>query len=285
MSRSQPSGRRPSKKASRVSACSGSASLAARQEALPLVVELGAALADVVGKVLLHAVGHQELRVLRPAVGAFGALGLVLAERVRVGLRRVLLLRRAEADDRVDDDDRRPVARLQEGLDRTRDRRHVVGVGDAQHLPAVGEEPGGDLLAEGEFGVALDGDGVVVVDPTKVRQTQMPGDRGGLGGDALHQVAVRADRVDVVVEQRQLGPVQVLTEVAAAHRHADGVRHALAEGPGGGLDAGGEVVFRVARRAAVELAELLDVLERHGRRVAAVLFRHAGEVQQRVEQH
>jgi hypothetical protein len=54
-------------------------------------------------------------------------------------------------------------------------------------------------------------------------------------------------------------------------RHADGVGDALAQRAGGGLDAGGVAVFRVARGLAVQLAEVLQVVD--GQIVA-------GEVQQ-----
>ena len=46
-------------------------------------------------------------------------------------------------------------------------------------------------------------------------------------------------------------------------RHADRVGEALAERAGGGLDARGDEIFRMARRPRVELAEVLDLVERH----------------------
>ena len=60
------------------------------------------------GEVLAHAVGHQELRVLRPAVGALGQPDLLLAERLAVRGGGVLLVRRAVADVAVEDDQRGP---------------------------------------------------------------------------------------------------------------------------------------------------------------------------------
>ena len=102
----------------------------------------------------------------------------------------------------------------------------------------------------------------------------MAGDRGRLGGDAFHQVAVGADREDVVVAG--LG-AELLAQELLGHRHPDAVAEALAERAGGRLDARRLEVLGVARRARAELAELLDVLE-----ADAVV---AGEVQARVEQH
>ena len=67
----------------------------------------------------------------------------------------------------------------------------------------------------------------------------MAGERGGFVGDALHQVAVAAKGVDVVVEQIEAGPIEMGGEPALGDRHADAVAAALAERAGRGLDAGG----------------------------------------------
>src|SRR3954454_23410968 len=69
---------------------------------------------------------------------------------------------------------------------------------------------------------------------------------------------------------------EALREHALAERHADRRRDALAERPGGGLDAGRVAVLGVAGAGGPELAEVLDVVERD-----AV----PGEVQDRVEEH
>ena len=92
----------------------------------------------------------------------------------------------------------------------------------------------------------------------------MPAIDGGLAADALLDVAVAADRVDVVVERRgALGGVRVEQAALAAggHRHADRVGDALAERAGRGLDAGGVAVLRVARGLAAPGAQRLEVLE------------------------
>src|SRR5215471_13616059 len=48
--------------------------------------------ADASGEALVHAVGHEELRVLRPAIGALGQLHLLVSEGLPVGIRGVLLV-------------------------------------------------------------------------------------------------------------------------------------------------------------------------------------------------
>ncbi len=246
------------------------------------------ALAHHLGEALVDTVGHQELRVLRPAVALLGEADLLLAERLAVGGAGVLLVWRAVADVAFDDDHRRPVVDVLGAVEGRREALAVVGVTDAQDVPAIGEEAGGDVLAEGERGVALDGDAVGIVDPDEVRQLQVARERGGLAGDALHHAAVTAERVDAVVEQLEVRLVVALGEPALGDRHADGGCDALAERTSGGLDAGGEVVFRVAGALRAELAEVLEVVEGHRRLaeplVLAVDRLHAGEVQERVEQ-
>src|SRR5262249_26110023 len=138
------------------------------EAALPGLANRPSALADALAKALVDAVRHEELRVLRPAVEALGQADLLLAERVAMGCRGVLLVRRAVTDDAVDDDQGRAIAGAAERLQRLDETRPIVGVRYSQHVPAVAAKPGRDVLAEGELGVALDGDGVVVVDPAQV---------------------------------------------------------------------------------------------------------------------
>ena len=66
-------------------------------------------------------------------------------------------------------------------------------------------------------------------------------------------------------------------EVALGDRHADGVGEPLAERAGGGFDAGRVAVFGMAGRERAELAEALDLVDRH--------LLVAEQIKQRVEQH
>ena len=101
------------------------------------------------------AVGHEELGILRPAVGALGEPDLVVAQRLAMGRGGVVLVRRAVADVAVEDDQRRPALGLAEDRERVLDALEVVGVADAQHVPAVGEEARGDILGEGDAACCL----------------------------------------------------------------------------------------------------------------------------------
>ena len=253
---------------------------------LPGGVELGAAPADPLGEVLADAVGDEELGVLGPLVGALGLAHLLLAERLAVGGGGVLLVGRAVADVAVDDDQRRARLLGLELVEGGGDPLRVVGVFDVEDVPAVALEAQRHVVAVGEVGLAVDRDVVVVVDPAEVVELQVPGERAGFAGDALHQAAVAGDRVDVEVEE--------LLAVAGAQplrgdRHPDRGGDALAERPGRRLDPGGPAVLGVPRRAGVELAEAFDVLEADrgvaDHLVVGVDGADPGEVEDRVEQH
>ena len=232
----------------------------------PGVAQLLAPPADPLLEVLVDAVGNQELRILRPAVKLLGEPDLFLPQgspwapwvsclwgdpqaiwlstMIRVG--RSLVSRK-----------------ICEGA-----LQHVqiVGVAHPGHVPAVRHEPLGNVLAEGQRRVPLDGDVVVVVDPAEVREAEMSGQRGGLVRDAFHHVAVAAQSVDVEVDQvLESGLVEVRRQEALGHGHAHGVGNALAERSGRGLDPGRQPVFGMSGALAVQLAKLLHVLQRDGR--------------------
>src|SRR5262249_41390453 len=153
---------------------------------LPGHPQVAAAVADALREVLPDALGHQELRVPRPAVEALGRTHLILAQRLAVRFSRVLTLRRPVADVAVDDDERGPICLVPEHIEGPRHHLQVVGVADPGHVPAVADETGGDVIVEGQGGRALDRDVVVVVDPAEVGELQVPGQRRRLAGDPLH---------------------------------------------------------------------------------------------------
>jgi hypothetical protein len=144
------------------------------------------------------------------------------------------------------------------------------------HVPAVGLIAGADVVAEGQRGVALDRDVVVVIEGDQTPKSEVPGDRGGLRGDALLEISVRSDREGVVVDQLVPGPVVARGEHPLGERQADAVGDPLAEWAGCRLDARGMAVLGVAGARRAELAEALDVVE---------LEAIAAEIEHRVEQH
>ena len=185
------------------------------------------------------------------------------------------LLRGAKADGGAADDE--GGARVVfGGLDGFVDGFHIVAVVHLLDVPAIGFEARGAVFGEGQVGGAVDGDVVVVVEVDQPSQGEMPGQRGGFGGDAFHQVAVGDDGVDVGIDQFEAGPVEGRGKMRGGNGHADAGGKALSQRAGGGLHAGGQPVFGVAGGEAAPLAEVLELLE--GQVVA-------GEMQQGVEQH
>ena len=223
---------------------------------------------------LAHALRHQKLGVLGPAVAALGQADLLLAERLAMGGAGILLVRGAVADMAVDDDQGRHIVRASKSLDRLRQPSGVVGVADTLHVPAIGEEARRHIVAERQVGVALDGDPIAVVDPAQVAEHLVAGERSRFAGHALHHVAIAANGINVVVEQREVRPVEMRGEPASGERHADAVAAALAERPGRGLDPGGQTIFRMAGAFAADLPETLDVVEGDRGLPEALVSRH-----------
>ena len=62
------------------------------EEFRPLLLSVAAALADSGCEVLVHAIRDEELRVLRPPVGAFDEADFIVAEWFAMGRRRVLFV-------------------------------------------------------------------------------------------------------------------------------------------------------------------------------------------------
>ena len=189
----------------------------------------------------------------------------------------------------VEDDEGGPASGLLKDLERVCDPIDVVGVGDAQHVPPVGQEPGGDILGEREVGAALDGDVVVVEDPAEVIEAQVAGERCRLGADAFHQAAVAADGVDVVVEHLEAWFVVAIGEPPLGDGHADAGRDALAQRAGSRLHTRDQSVLRMPGSLASKLTEVADVVERDRRLAEPLVVRIHGsrsrEVQHRPQQH
>src|SRR5437016_11889481 len=232
------------------------------EELRPASSRLRTARAYAGAEMLPDAVGDEELRVLGPAVAPLAETDLVVSQRLAVRRSGVLLVRRAIADVAVHDDESGSARRLPEDLQGMLDAVDVVCVADAQDVPPVPEEPGRDVLREGDARVPLDGDVVVVVEPAEVVEAEVPCQRRRLRRHALHHAAVPAHGVDVVVEDVEARPVVSIREPLLRDRHADAGGDALAEWARGRLDARHPVVLRMPGRLAVELAESSDVVER-----------------------
>ena len=212
-------------------------------------------------------------RRMRPAELASGRRHLVRAERRAMGRGGARLVRRAVADGRAARDQDGPIGALRLGqrrLDRRRDR----GRRPRATRQPIRLEPLERILGDGERGRAVDRDVVVVEQHDQAVEALMAGERAGLVADPLHEVAVARDHVGAVVDQ--IG-AEAGAQMALRERHADRIGEALAERPGGGLDAGRVAELGMAGGLRAELAKALDLGE--------VDPGIAGQVQERVQQH
>ena len=147
-------------------------------------------------------------------------------------------------------------------LERGGDRVDVVALFDSLDVPAERGETGHPVFGKGQLRAAFDRDVVVGIEDDELAQPQMTGLRSGLGRDPFLQVAIAGQDVGVVVHDGVTRSIEARCEGDLGDGHADGVGQALPQGTGGGLDAGGLAVFRMARGTASPLAEPLEFLQR-----------------------
>ena len=180
---------------------------------LPLLVCLAAAVDEFAGVAddlvadLEGLVGIEPEHLLRGG-------DLVLAERGAVHAAGVHLVGCGIADDGAQRDERRLVGDLLGLGDCLLDGDDVLAPLDLLHVPPVGPVARRDVLGQRDVGVVLDGDLVLVVEHDEIAELLGARERRRLAGDALFDVAVGGDHVDVVVE-RALTPRRVGVEQAA----------------------------------------------------------------------
>src|SRR5215472_2698952 len=199
----------------------------------------------------VHPVRNEKLFILGPAVAPFRELDFFIAERLTMSRGRVLLVRRAITDMTIKHNECRSALRLLEDVERLLDPLTIVGVSDSQHVPSVSEEASCNILSERQTSVPLDRDVVVVVDPAKIVEAEMTGKRCRFRRNSLHQTAISANGVDVVVEDFEAGFIEAASEPLLADSHADARGNTLAQWSSRGLDTRYPVVLGVTRRLAV----------------------------------
>src|SRR3984893_11915173 len=144
-----------------------------RKHGLPRFSRRAAALADALVEGFVHSVRNEELRVLRPPVEFLGKAHLFLAKGITVSRRGVLLVGRPVTDDAVDNDQGWAIVASLKRFERLGELVAIVCVAHMQDVPAVDFEEGCDILTESKLRVSFNRDGVVVVDPTQIRETEM----------------------------------------------------------------------------------------------------------------
>src|SRR5258705_4134355 len=90
----------------------------------------------------------------------------------------------------------------------------------------------------------------------------MAGDRRSLRRDTLHEVAVPTKSPNVVVENLESGAVEIGSQPFPGNCHADTCSHALPQGTGRSLHSSRDAVFGMSGGFTVELAKVLQVVNR-----------------------
>src|SRR6188472_2684752 len=103
-------------------------SVIALEQLEPCGANRAASSADALGKVLPHTPGHQKLLVLRPTVDALRQAHFVVAERLTVRRRGVLLVRRSVSNVAVNDDERWTIGSGLESGECPREPFEVIGI-------------------------------------------------------------------------------------------------------------------------------------------------------------
>ena len=188
-----------------------------------------------------------------------GSLGFVLAERGTVNIVGVRLVRGTVADERRHLDQRRARVVLG-GVNRGANAFNVgVTVLDVLGVPAVRGVTSDNIFREGDVGVAINGDVVVVVEDDQLAEAPVTSQRGGFTRHTFHVATITHDTVGVVVNDFAVRLVEAASQVLFNHRETDGVAETHTERTGGDFDAFGDKVFGVTRGLGIPLAELLDV--------------------------
>ena len=166
------------------------------------------------------------------------------------------------ADPGLHDDQRGAIGLGAGGGERQVERDEIGSVIHMLNVPLIPEESIALVRGRAQVGASLDGDSVVVEDPDELAELLVPRQRGHLVGNALHEISVRAERVRVVVHHVVAGAVEAHGQPALGERHPNGVRDALAERSGRGLDAGRVPQLGMPRRERSPLPEVHNLLHR-----------------------
>ena len=127
-------------------------------------------------------------------------------------------------------------------------------------MPAIGLEPLGHIFGEGNIGIPLDRNIIVIIQIDKFTQTQRSRQRGCLRGDTLLKVTVRNDGISVMVNDIMPRSIVICCQPLFSNRHTHAIGKPLAQRPRGCFHAGDNPILRVARRLATPLSELLELL-------------------------
>ncbi len=145
---SQPCGKLPRTSASSCCASVGNSLLYLAKFVIPALLAVRSRLPMVSAKYLGTSSGTKNLLVCRPAVGLLGQPDFVVAQRCTVGTMRIGFIGRAVTDDAANDDQRRLVLHSSKAVRAAAEGLRVIGVGNANDIPAESFKTPLDVFAE-----------------------------------------------------------------------------------------------------------------------------------------
>ena len=110
------------------------------------------------------------MRIFGPAVIFLGEFDFGLTERFAMSFVRILLVRRAVPDVRINNDKGRLVVVLLRVFVAAGKLQKIVGVSNAGDVPAVTDKPRHYVFAERPAGRTVEGDAIVIVNPGEVAE-------------------------------------------------------------------------------------------------------------------
>jgi hypothetical protein len=207
------------------------------KEVRPSVTGLLTTCANPSRKVFIDPIRNEKLGILRPSVTAFGETDLIVAERFAMGGGGVLLVRGTVPDVAVQHDERGTALRIFEDLESVLDPVNVVRIADPQNVPPITQEPSCDVLCKGNPRAPFNGNVIVVIDPAEIVKPKMGGQRCRFGRNALHQTAVSANGINVVIKNLKARPVVTVGEPLLGDAHSDARGNTLPQWTSRGLNA------------------------------------------------
>jgi len=192
-----------------------------------------------------------------------------------VGLVSSLDLRNTLADHRASDNELRlalsSLGRLIGGQNGTQ----IVTI-NLLHIPTIGTITGRHILALAHREHGVEGDIIGIVEKNQVVETEMTGERGGLGSDTFLQATITGEHDDMVIKNGMLRRIETGGSHFARHGKANSVGDTLAKWAGGCLDPGSLAELRMTGRDAVKDTEFFNLIKRKIK---------SGKMQPGIEEH
>ena len=220
--------------------------------------------------------GHEEGLLAGVAIRCLGQADLFVAQRRAMGIGCPSLVGASPGNGGAKGDERRAIHLGIGGAEGPVESPEIIAILNYLDVPAVAFEAAQGVGGDGEVRGPLNGDVVVVEDPEEPTQFLVAGEFGGLVGDPLHEIAVRAEGNRAVMDDLVAWAVEVARHPALGQRHPHRVGDPLAKWTRCGLDPWGVVQLRVSGGLASPLAEVSNFL------FGQVVPR---QVEQRVEEH